>query len=201
MTLIARGLGAAAVVVLASTLTPLPNALARRLEVAPRLERADAVVVLGNGVNPDGSLEDDSLRGMVHGVGLLAQGLAPVLVLSGGRSGPYHEAEVRARLARGLGVREDAIVLETAARTTGEEAARIGARLRARGATRILLVTNAIHLVRASRFFEGAGLQVLPAPPARPSEAFKAPAERLHLLALLLREAAAALYARLGGGP
>jgi uncharacterized SAM-binding protein YcdF (DUF218 family) len=49
-------------------------------------------------------------------------------------------------------------------RNTREHALNVSAILRARGMTRIALVTSAVHMRRAMRAFSGTGLKVVPAP-------------------------------------
>ena len=194
-----RALGLAVVALLALTFTPVPNLIADGLEMSPRLAPADAIVVLGNGINADGALSENSLRGAEHGVDLFRKGLAPLLVFSGNRAGPFDEAEVRARRAEAMGVDRHAIVLETEAHTTREEAARIRVLLAARGVRTVLLVTSPFHLRRATALFERAGLRVYPAPAYRASTTWTSPTERLHLLWSALQEAVARAYYRLNG--
>src|SRR5262249_37095380 len=86
----------------------------------------------------------ESQRRLDRGIELYQRGLAPVLVLLGpGAEGGPTEAEVRAAQARLHGIPADAILTETRARTTREEAMRVKALLQSRGARTVLLVTNA----------------------------------------------------------
>src|SRR5574342_335309 len=111
----------------ASAFTPLPNLLTRGASTSPRPGRADAIVVLAASVYSDGMLDSSSFRRAVHGVILQRKGLAPLLVLSGpSRSTGPTEATVRAELARDLGIPPEMILTETQARTTREEAVRLG---------------------------------------------------------------------------
>jgi uncharacterized SAM-binding protein YcdF (DUF218 family) len=123
------------------------------------------------------------------------KGLAPLLVLSGPAPDTgLSEAEVRAALARDLGVSPDAILTEAGARTTREEANRIGELLRARQVRRILLVTDSQHMSRARRLFERVGLEVLPAAADDISGAARSPEARLKLTRTALEEIIARLY-------
>ena len=76
--------------------TPLAGALAGRAATEADLRAADAIVVLGSGVMPEGELADGSLRRTVHGVRLFHRGLAPRLVLLGPPYRGVVEAEIRA---------------------------------------------------------------------------------------------------------
>ena len=56
--------------------------------------------------------------------------------------------------------------VEAASRTTAENARESAAVLKANAAQRVLLVTDSVHMRRARRVFEHAGLEVIPAPTA-----------------------------------
>jgi uncharacterized SAM-binding protein YcdF (DUF218 family) len=74
--------------------------------------------------------------------------------------GPIEAVEMK-ELAVRLGVREDAILLDTASRTTYENAVQAK---RILGPVAIVLVTSASHVPRASRLFRKQGLDVTPYP-------------------------------------
>jgi uncharacterized SAM-binding protein YcdF (DUF218 family) len=193
-------LGAAALAALLVTaFTPLANILSNALAIRPGVAPADAVVVLGSSVLPNGVLSSNSLRRTIEGIRLYRHGYAPVLVLlgGGGNGGPLTEAGARVLLARELGVPAAAIVT-AAGWTTREEAAAVAAALASRGARSILLVTESHHLVRAQPLFEQAGFRVLPAP-SDPARHARHPDERIGLMGDLLLEAAGRVYYRLAG--
>jgi uncharacterized SAM-binding protein YcdF (DUF218 family) len=161
------------------------------------LPRADAVVVLGSGVMPEGELNDNSLRRTVHGIRLLRRGLAPRLVLLGPPYQGVVEAEVRARYAADLGVPAEALVVEPGGLSTRDEAALVARRL---GAGRsILLVTGLNHMPRARPVFEHAGLAVAAAPVLEDSARTARPQARLALARALAQELLARAYYRLRG--
>src|SRR5262245_10673317 len=85
---------------LLAAFTPLPNRLSRWAATPPGVGPAEAIVVLGAGLQAEGELNHRSLRRAVYGIALYHGGLAPLLVFSGsdGR-GPSREADVRAALA------------------------------------------------------------------------------------------------------
>jgi uncharacterized SAM-binding protein YcdF (DUF218 family) len=198
--IVCRCLGAAVALVCLAALTPLPNYLALALRPEPRLEAADAIVVLGGGVEPDGALSPESLPRVMQGIRLYKARLAPLIVFSGAAFDDRPaEAEVAARLARDLGVPSEQILTEAGARTTREEAARIARRLEPRAVRRILLVTDSDHLTRAVPLFERVGFDVLPASADSVSSATRSPEERLQLLRRLSQELMARLYYRLAG--
>src|SRR5437870_12145190 len=200
LVVVCRCLGAAAVFVCLDAVTPLPNDLARSLQAEARLGAADAIVVLGGGIEPDGALSPGSLYRVTQGIKLYRARLAPLIVFSGPAfGGRAAEAEVAAQLARDLGVPSEQILTETGARTTREEAARIARRLAPRVVRRILLVTDSDHLIRAMALFERVGFEVLPAPADSVSPATRRPGERPQLPRRLSQELMARLYYRLAG--
>lgn len=133
--------------------------------------RHDAIVVLGAGVRPPGSLRpsveptDVALERVFCAAGLFHAGIAPTLLVSGGDpsifgAGP-REAVTLKRVAMDLGVPEPAIRLEDRSRTTYENLVETRRLL---GPARIALVTSAAHLPRAVALAEAQGFDVTPAP-------------------------------------
>lgn len=130
-----------------------------------RLPRADAVLVLGGGLRPAlpprrGVEVNEAGDRLLTGVALVRRGLAPVLVVSGGRVGftagdqAPTEAETAARLAGDLGIPAGRIVRSGDPRNTAEEALAIDRLARSRGWRSLLLVTSASHLPRSLATFQ-----------------------------------------------
>lgn len=195
-----RALGLLSVLcVLVSAYTPLPNIFARLMAVSSKVQPADAIVVLGAGIHRDGTLGKGSLCRAVQGIVLYRRGLAPVIVLSGpSYEGSPVEAEVRAELARQLGVPEKAILLEKQADTTAEEVENITATLRKMGMKRILVVTSSLHLSRAVSRFERMGLRAFPVAADDLPISTDGPDGRLALMVYTLREVLAQWLYRAG---
>ena len=195
-----RAIGLAGVVLfLFTAFTPLAHRLNQWMAVPAQLVPSDAIVVLGGSVSPSGMLSLESLRRTNRGVELYRRGLAPVLVLLGpARGGGPNEADVRAEQARLHGIPADAILTETLAHTTREEAVRVKALQHSRGARTVLLVTNAGHFARARPLFERAGFEVRTVP----SDTFSgadAPESRLALMRVLAKEFLGWPYYRVAG--
>jgi len=192
------GLGGVALF-LATAFTPLAHALTLWMAVEPQLVPSDAIVVLGATVSPSGILSNESTRRTDHAIDLYHRGLAPRLILLGGAcdSGAI-EAEIRAKLARLHSIPADAILTESRARTTREEAARVRDLARSRGIRTVLLVTNSGHMARARPLFERAGFEVHPAPSDTYFEP-TAPEARLMLMRGLLQEVLGWIYYRIAG--
>jgi uncharacterized SAM-binding protein YcdF (DUF218 family) len=132
------------------------------------------VVVLGGGIQPRlaprRSVEvSEAGDRLLTGLRLMRQGLAPTLVVSGGRIGlaaddPSPPEALSARsLAIELGLAPKAIVTNPRSRTSAEEAHDIGRLARQRGWHSVLLVTSATHLPRAIASFQRlSGLRLIP---------------------------------------
>ena len=180
---------------LAAAYTPLPNLLFTRLAVSPRIEPADAIVVLGGNVQPDNSPGDESLRRTLHGLGLYRAGLAKVLVLSGSR----HDIAARTRLIADLGEPSPRLLTAPSAGTTLDEARQLASFLAPWMVRRVLLVTGALHMRRARQVFERAGFEVLPAPVDRVEVGTRYPDGRLRVMGVVVSESLALLYYRAMG--
>jgi uncharacterized SAM-binding protein YcdF (DUF218 family) len=180
--------------------TPLTTLLERGSPPVTVDAHADAIVVLGAGMSKDGVLSDASLDRLVSGIVLYRRGLAPRLVLLGpGNRVGSTEADVRASLARDLGVPGDVITTEPRGLTTRQEAALTAGRMRELGGRRVLLVTGTHHMLRSRLLFVREGLDVVPAPVVEISPVAEQPEARLDLARLMLQEALARVYYRLAG--
>lgn len=151
----------------------LRHTLAERNPSVPdaALPRADAIVVLGGGqyqwlrrADVDPYLLDGSR--LAAGARAWLEGRAPVVILSGGRSGGkgLTEAGRMAEAIGRLGVPRSVLLLEERSRDTSGNARFTAQLARQRHMQRILLVTSAVHMPRASLLFREAGLQVVPVP-------------------------------------
>ena len=99
-------------------------------------------------------------RRVDHGIRLFLTGAAPLLLLSGGGSGPVPEAEIMRRMALARGVPDAALLVEPGSRDTIENAWEAARLLRRRGGRKVLLVSDRAHLPRAALLFHLAGLRV-----------------------------------------
>ncbi len=142
------------------------------------MAKADAIVVLG--CKSPARLA----RRIERGVQLFRQGLAPILLLSGGGSGSEPEAEIMRRAALARGVPEAALLVEPVSRDTLGNARETAARLRPHGWGTIVLVSDGTHLARAALLFRLAGVDIV----AR--SGVRSPSALLEISAIL-REAAA----------
>jgi len=172
-----RLLALASLVVLAGLSLPaVAERLARPLEdryasqPATDYGRAQAVVLLGGGeAAGEGGAWDLTAQAdrMVLAAELWHAQRAPRIIASGGlgRRGDWSEAHAMGYMLRWLGVRREAIEIESRSRNTREHPAYIRPLLD--GDAPVLLVTSALHMPRAVARFRAVGIEVIPAPTDR----------------------------------
>jgi uncharacterized SAM-binding protein YcdF (DUF218 family) len=126
---------------------------------------ADAIIVLGARVTPDGHPGPDLQSRTMHGVSLFQRGLAPYLICTGGYHNDRLSAAAVARdLALAKGVPSDNILLADGSMTTREDALSARQLVTAHGLQTAILVSHPLHLERARLLFESQGLTVYPSP-------------------------------------
>ena len=174
-----RWLTTVALIALWLVSTPMTSRpLARFMEggseraLASTAPMADAIVVLSGGrlvaPGPAAVSEWRGANRFFGGLELFDAGKAPLLVFTGGWSARRPEAptegEVLADWAERWGVAPDRILVTGRVSNTQEEASAVAALLDPLGGHRVLLVTSAFHMQRASVLFERAGLEVIAFP-------------------------------------
>lgn len=133
--------------------------------LSDRAQQADAIVVLGARVSPDGAAGPDLHVRTLHAVDLYHRGLAPYLICTGGYQGDQFSAAAVARdLAVSMGVDPNRVLLAEGAMTTQEDAASAWNLMSARGWQTAILVSHPLHLERARVLFEAEGIAVYPSP-------------------------------------
>ena len=155
---------------------------------------SQAIVVLGaaqyNG-RPSPVLEA-RLR---HALALYRRGLAPIVVVTGGRQtgDAFTEATTGYNWLRARGVPDDGILKEVKGRNTWESLAAVARFLGMRDVDRVILVSDSYHALRARGVADEAGMQAVASPP--PDEGGSS-AERF---SALVRETVAVSVGRLLG--
>lgn len=159
------------------SIEPMSNILLRPLEgyappFAGSYRGSAAIVVLAGGAKeiPWTGLATQpsarSLERLVYGVQLQRDSGTLPLVITGGSGDPskqgISEAEAMAGVAHSLGVSKRRLLVEGASRNTLENARYV--REMIGGGRRVILVTSASHMKRASALFRRAGFDVIPAP-------------------------------------
>ena len=123
--------------------------------------KADAIVVLGCRLRPDGTPSQRLRRRVARAVDLYRAEAAPLVVLSGGGDGAVVEAEVMRSLMLAAGVADVALLCEPGSSNTVENARYTARLLHRRDFSRVILVSDRTHLPRAALLFRLAGLEVV----------------------------------------
>ncbi len=136
--------------------------------------KADAIVLLGGGTEapdtPRQMVEINSAGDRVlYAAQLYKAGAAPLIILSGGNMS-YSQArsttpaqEMQAMLV-GLGVPQEALVLQSQSQNTAEDAYFTSAILAEKQIRTVILVTSAAHMERALMMFASPEISIIPAP-------------------------------------
>jgi uncharacterized SAM-binding protein YcdF (DUF218 family) len=133
----------------------MPASGAPLLKQPPRSDpKADAIVVLG--CVPSARLK----RRVEHGVRLFQEGVARVLLLSGGGSGAVPEAEIMRGIALAQGVPQRALLIEAHSQDTLGNARETALLMRAHELQSVVLVSDRAHLPRAALLFRLAGVEI-----------------------------------------
>jgi uncharacterized SAM-binding protein YcdF (DUF218 family) len=141
--------------------------------LATRPEDAQAIIVLAgvarpaNSWRPQPELDSASMYRCLCAARLYHQGKPCPLLVSGGKSDPSDPGPPYSRVMRDflveLGVNESDLMVEDGSRTTFENAVESRKLLETRGIQKIVLVTDAVHMVRAAGCFRRQGLDIVPA--------------------------------------
>ncbi len=125
--------------------------------------KADAIIVLGAAAydaKPSPVFEE-RIR---HGLDLYRQGYAPVLIFTGGYGGTaarFSESQVARRYAIKQGVPDEAILIETASRTTRQNLVEARRLMEQRQLHRVIIVSDPLHMARALRLAHELGIDAL----------------------------------------
>ncbi len=125
----------------------------------------DALVVLG-AAQYDGRPSPQLQGRLDHALQLWRDGLAPLIVVTGGKlqADRFTEAEASAKFFTDAGVPTEAIAFENTGHTTRESLLGVRKILRSRGLHQILIVTDPYHALRARLIAQDLGLQALVSP-------------------------------------
>ena len=124
-----------------------------------QIRPVDAVVVMG-AAQYDGRPSPQLAARLDHVATLYGDGVAPVVVVTGGKQAGdrFTEAEASAQYLADRGVPVSAIVMETNGRTTYESMAGAADLLADRGLDTVLVVTDPYHALRSRLIAEDVGL-------------------------------------------
>ncbi len=127
---------------------------------------ADAIVVLG-AAQYDGRPSPIYEARLRHALRLYQEGVAPVMVFTGGRGGSsdrFSEGEAGRRWALAQGVSDDAILVEEESRNTYENLRGVQQIMAGEGRNRVVLVSDPFHMFRALEQARDVGLEAYPSP-------------------------------------
>jgi uncharacterized SAM-binding protein YcdF (DUF218 family) len=112
-------------------------------------QHVDAIVVLG-AAQYNGRPSPVFRARLNHALGLYREGLAPLVVVTGGigRGDTMSEALVGVRYLRGQGIPDSALAAAGEGRTTKTSMTAVAAWLRPRHITRVILVSDPFHMFR-----------------------------------------------------
>lgn len=158
------------------------------------LHRADAIIVFG-AAQYDGRPSPVFKARLDHANELFRQGLAPVVITTGGQAADpkFSEGGVGHDYLMRKGIPESALIAETQATDTAESAERVAAIMQTNHMTSCLAVSDAYHMFRIRKLLVHQGLRVFLAP--RPDSAPKS--SWLSMVAML-KESASYLLWRAG---
>lgn len=130
-----------------------------------RARPAEAIVVLG-AAQYDGRPSAQLQARLDHALTLWQQGIAPVVVVTGGNQpgDRFTEAGASASYLTERGVPPEVIVLENASRTTYDALASTQVLLAQRGLDDVVLVSDPFHLLRARLIAEEVGMSAVTSP-------------------------------------
>jgi len=139
--------------------------------------KADAIVIFG-AAQYAGHPSPVYKARLDHGYELFVQGMAPVVITTGGagQDPEFSEGGVGRDYLLRRGVPEKALIAETQGSDTALSAARVGNIMRVNGMRRCIAVSDAYHVFRIRALLEREGVQVEVAP--RPESRPRTPWER-----------------------
>lgn len=131
-----------------------------------RAVTADVIVVLGAGLRADNTPSPAMYRRTAKAAQLWKDGIAPVIICSGGRPNNRirSEADACRELLEASGVAREAIILEEQSRSTEENALHTRDIMHSRGMTLAVVVSDGYHLLRALRLFRAEGIHLVTSP-------------------------------------
>jgi uncharacterized SAM-binding protein YcdF (DUF218 family) len=126
---------------------------------------ADAIVVLG-AAQYDGRPSPVLEARLSHAVDLYEAGIAPILVVTGGRAAGDRTTEAAAARAYAManGIPEAAILAEDRGRTTAESLANVRSLFQEHGLTSAVFVSDRTHMLRVLRIATDEGLEAWGSP-------------------------------------
>ena len=129
-------------------------------------ESSDVIIVLGSGLRKDGKPGPALTRRTRHGAELWHEGAASLVLCTGGQSEYYPRTEASAcrEILLASGLPSDAILMEQQSRSTEENAIYSKRILDDRRLSRVILVSDSYHMLRARWLFRAQDIQTFASP-------------------------------------
>jgi uncharacterized SAM-binding protein YcdF (DUF218 family) len=130
------------------------------------IEPADIIIVLGAGLREDGRPGPALTRRSRHAAALWHEGIAPLVLCTGGQS-EYHprtEAAACREILLAVGLPAEAILMEERSRSTEENAVHSKRLLDELDLSRVVLVSDSYHMLRAGWLFSVQGIDAFASP-------------------------------------
>jgi uncharacterized SAM-binding protein YcdF (DUF218 family) len=182
--------------------TPVTDWFAYGLRIDEEAPRGDAIVVLSAWATAAGELNESGLRRALAAARLYVAGVSTQVVVTGRRpldDGEGDALQASVQVLEQLGVPRERILIEEHSRNTHESGVNVGRLAHLRGWSRVVLVTDALHMRRATRVFAHEGLPVSPVSTMTWMVGGAQPAIRLEKLGAILHEYFGLAYYRARG--
>jgi uncharacterized SAM-binding protein YcdF (DUF218 family) len=182
--------------------TPFVDVLMRPLIPRDQPARGDVIVVLSAWAMPSGEMNESGLRRAIAAERLYRTGAAPSILITGSPPTSADEGNVliaSARFLEEIGIPAAAMAVEDKSFNTRDSAVNVASLARARGWTRVVLVTDGSHMLRARLAFEHEGLQVAAAPTQMWNVYGERPTVRFEKFGAVVHEYGGLLYYRARG--
>ena len=129
-------------------------------------EPADVIIVLGAGLREDGRPGPALTRRTRHAAALWHEGIAPLVLCTGGQSEYYPRTEAAAcrEILLAAGLPDEAILTEERSRSTEENAIYSKRLLDDLRLSRLVLVSDSYHMLRAGWLFGMQGIETYASP-------------------------------------
>jgi len=145
------------------TITPVDLWWARALAGDWNDPKGDTLIVLGGASLEDGTMGLNSYWRAVYAARAFPEGFQRVVISGGAAPGDSPVSQGMRDFLIAKGISSSVIVLETGSRSTRENAVMVSRLLTSEPGTKVLM-TSDLHMLRASRAFQKAGLTVLHRP-------------------------------------
>ncbi len=166
------------------------------LEVEPELKKADAIILLSNGIYTDRIHAENNYQRMLHAYRLYKEGFADKIIVCGGvviEEAPSF-AEVMKDFLVEIGMNEECIITESKSLNTYENIVFVKPTLQKLNIRNSLLVTSSYHMYRSLAICKKLDVSVYAAPVPCYEKSLNHATQRARFILEILREYGAIIY-------